>query len=575
MLLAPLVAALPLGACGDAGDAPRVRIATNLTVPRALLDRVAALGVTVYEGASCDDATGVATKDGATKIAERPLASTGCIAPAKFCGDLQIEKSDAPRVFEAIGTDASGATLATGCATATVNQDALPVSIRMFRFLAPAVCGDGVVQPTEQCEPGGTATCDETCQSSEILLSTGSTQNGTSTGQVGDKTDPFFLWPTGAAQAGWFYAFYTDHVPGAKNVDVGMRVMNDDLTPTTTPPAPVAFGLGSLYLPNGSNGNTLPPSPATGVQALPSAAVLGGAIWVAFEDDNPIGAPTNGIDVHVRSMSPSGVADQGTAPLGVNGANGDGEANIQGAPAIAASGGKLFVAWEDQGAGKIAGRAITPGSPPALGGQNDLSTGTGNSHVSVARAASGWVAVWQSGTGIRLRAIGSDGTPSGAEQPVNDGGAAASSPRVASLEDGRFAVVWTAGDDVFVQRYDAKGAKIPGDQTAPVTDVVTEGKQSAPAIGATTAAGGSYVVAWADEASGHVRARMLGGLAGFLFNNVDGQSSEFQASRADGRTRVTPVVASGGSGPFVAIGWEDQTAGGAGVVARRFPLPSE
>jgi hypothetical protein len=72
-----------------------------------------------------------------------------------------------------------------------------------------------------------------------------------------------------------------------------------------------------------------------------------------------------------------------------------------------------------------------------------------------------------------------------------------------------------------------------------------------------------------------VRARFLGGAGGFLFNNVTGQASEFQASRADGRTRDAPALAVGGAGPYVVIGWEDKTAGGAGIVARRFPLPSE
>ena len=68
---------------------------------------------------------------------------------------------------------------------------------------------------------------------------------------------------------------------------------------------------------------------------------------------------------------------------------------------------------------------------------------------------------------------------------------------------------------------------------------------------------------------------MLGGSAGFLFNSVNGQSTEFQASRSSGRERANPVVTAGGSGPFVAIGWEDKTAPGAGIVARRFPLPSD
>ena len=64
-------------------------------------------------------------------------------------------------------------------------------------------------EPTEQCDEM-TPACDK-CQSTEQFLSQGSSQNGTATMYApGDKTDPFFLWPTGTGQGGWFYAFYTD-----------------------------------------------------------------------------------------------------------------------------------------------------------------------------------------------------------------------------------------------------------------------------------------------------------------------------------------------------------------------------
>lgn len=556
-----------LAACGDSREAPRVHVDTNLAVPHALLDKVTALAITVYEGASCDEATGNATADSARKVAEVALGSNGCAAPAKFCGDLQLDKSETPRVFAALGKASDGSTIATGCATATVNQDAQPVTIKMLRYLAPASCGDGVIQPTEQCEPGNTTTCDAQCQSQEILLSTGATQNGTTTGTPGTKTDPSFFWPSGSGQAGWFFSFFTDRTKGAAQLEIAMRVMSEDLTGPPGNGAPVAYTLGSLFLPNGS---TFPPPQEQFAQSLPQATMLGDRIWTAFQDDNSAGS--NGLDIHVRAMTVTGGADPEISAHGmINGT--DGEANIQAAPAIAASGSRIFVAWEDQGAGKIAGRSLTP--PATLGTQNDVSTGTGNTHVSLAKTPSGWIAVWQSGTGIKLRAIGADGTPSGGEIAVNDGGAGASAPRVAALDDGRFAVVWVANDDVFVQRFDAKGSKIAGDQVAAINDVVADGKQSAPAIAATNAAGGAYTVAWLDEGSGHVRARFLGGTGGFLFNNVDGQSHEFQASKTDGHTRATPTVASGGSGPFVAIGWEDKSSGSPGVVARRFPLPTD
>ncbi|MEO8877886.1 MAG: hypothetical protein ABI461_19990, partial [Polyangiaceae bacterium] len=90
-----------------------------------------------------------------------------------------------------------------------------------------------------------------------------------------------------------------------------------------------------------------------------------------------------------------------------------------------------------------------------------------------------------------------------------------------------------------------------------------------------TAAGGSFVAAWLDASSGDIRARLIGGASGFLFNNVDGQSDEFKASAEDGRQRANPTAAVGGAGPYITIGWEDTTPdANAGIYTRRFPLPS-
>jgi hypothetical protein len=570
-------------ACSETDEAPRVAIQTNLALPKGVLDRVTKLSLTVLEGSvSCDEAVGQTTLPGgpsaAKEVAKRDLATTGCAAGVKFCGDITIDKSDALRVFSAVAKGSDDGTLAIGCVSAKVDQDALPLAIKMFRYLAPADCSDTIIQPTEQCAPGGTAVCDGACQTNELLLSVGSSQNGTQTGVAGDKTEPYLLWPAGPASGtqGRFFAFYTDKaVTGSGNVEVSLRAMTADLSPIGAGESP-ALAAGSIYLPNGP---TFPAPPAPFAQSAPSAAFLNGKYYVVFQDDTR--TTQTGQDIHLRSMDGALVAEQGATPLGINGGpagtggtSGAGEAAIQGVPSIA--GGprdRLFVAWEDSAQGKIAGRTLSP--PSTLGNQNDLSTGNGNKGVAVAATTTGWVAVWQSGTGIKLRVVNEDGTPQGSEQTVNEGGTATERPRVASLPDGRFAVTWSAGGDVFVQRYDTKGAKIAGDQATAINDVVKDGDQITPSIASTSAAGGSYVVAWLDAGTSHVRGRMLGGSAGFLFNNVNGQSSEFQVSRSDGRTRANPAVASGGSGPFVAIGWEDKSATGAGIVARRFPLPNE
>jgi len=567
--LVPLILALvPLAAevgCGKAEEPVRTEIIASFSAPRGVLDRARQLELRVLEGqVTCDTATGTITDDGAREIAKSNLDDDNCPSNVKFCGTVSIEKSPSPRVFEAKARGGADV-VAVGCATVTVDQDAVPVSIKMYRFLAPAVCGDGVVQPTEQCEPGGTDLCDESCQSNEVRLSVGVAGNKTSTGKAGDKTDAFFLWPQGTGNGGRFLALYTDRAISGGNVDVGLRVMRDDLSPATTPPA---LANGSILLPNGS---AFPPDAAPGRQSLPQAAFFGGKYWVVFQDDNSPGA--SGLDIHARSINNVFSSDQPAgAPLFINGDE-QGEPQIQTAPAIAPSTERLLVAWEDQGAGRIVARTLTP--PSTLGNQNDLSTGNGNSRPQIASRGKDWVVVWNSGAGIKRRTVGADGTPSGSEEAVNTSGAGANGARVASLPDGRFAVAWSKDGNIFVQRFDARAIPIADDQVEPINDVTTEGEQTQPTIAATPAAGGSYVVAWHDASSGHIRARFLGGSAGFLFNNVNGQSTEFQASRVEGHDRAAPVVAVGGSGPYVAIGWEDKSPDGAGIVVRRFPLPSE
>lgn len=573
LLLASSLAALAAASTSSCSEAPRattsVSIVPALVAPRALLDRTDAIELVVHpsEEATCDEATGTASLPQSPPLAEATLTTGDCVDGARFCGELTLDRAPTPRVFVATASDRSGAALAQGCATAVVDSERVALALTMRRVLPQATCGDGVIAGLEHCEPPGKGACDEACHTREIVLSIGAASAGTATGAPTDKSEPALLWPEGSGDGGRFFAFFTDKTPGA--LEIGMRVRDAALDEAQSPPAAVgAF----LFLPNDPGPGGFPAKAAPRNQSAPAAALVDGRYYVAFQDDDSPGA--NGLDIHLRSFDGLLVADQPFgAPVGINGASGGGEPNAQSSPALAAgANGRLLVAWLDEGGatgqGRVFARTFQPGA--TLGSQNELSTGTGNKAPSIAPTRTGWVVVWESAAGIKMRAVGSDGTPAGLEQLVNDRTRGTStSPRVASLGDGRFAITWLREGDVMMQRFEADGSPVAGDQaSARSAAAASEG----PSIAAHGSSGGLYALAWIDKASGSVTGRFVKADGGFFFNPVDGSEAPFAVSIAPGRTRRAPAVAIGGSGPHAAFAWEDRSASG-GITVRRLPLP--
>jgi hypothetical protein len=563
----------------------RVGVAPALVFPAGVLDAAASLEVSVFnasDGVSCDAASGRALGVTAStrKVGSGLLGESGCAAGARFCGTFSIQKDPGARIFAALARTANGDDLAAGCAAAKVDEDTLSVRIEMVRAFRPDVCGDGRLGPTEQCEPAGAAgdfACDASCHSREALVSNPFALAPTPSGRAGYA--PAFAW---TAQ-GPFFAFFT--VKSGATTQVAMRALSDAFEKLATP---AGARDAAFLLPTDAS---FPPLASEGNLSQPAVATIGDTTYVAFTDDAD-GTP----DIHLRSFDPSFVGREGARAVGINGSpNGTpqrvGEPGVQEAPAVAAGpGGAVLVAWQDTSgpnAGKILARTFTPGStagsPGSLGSEVEISLGTQNRNVRVATAGGRWLVVWESGNDVKLRVVDANGTPSGGELVVNEAGlhlGAQEHPSIAVLPDGRVAVAWTdrgapGGADVFVQRYDASLVKVPGDQAARINGGVVAGDQLAPSIAATTGAGGSFVVAWLDAATSNVRARFLGWSGGFLFNNVDGQSGEFQASVAAGRKRANPVVAAGGAG-HVVVGWDDVTGDAtSGTYGRRFPLPTQ
>jgi hypothetical protein len=581
VLVAVTALAVAGGACSEPPSA-NVAVGPSLVLPRGLLQSVARVVVREYFAgpAACDASSGDVTGAGVAD-ATVTLSQQGCTGGAVWCGAMQIAPSEAPRIFGAEADDSSGAAVAVGCAQLVVNQQAEPLTITMKRVVTPSTCGDGVLQATEQCDPPGPPAdlvCDASCHTKEELLSAvDSTPGVTAPGPAkpGDRTVPALVWPSGSGSAGRIVALWQD-ATNPPDTHVALRVLGDglDSLPANAAPALVA---GSIWLTSSTDPGQFPSVPDGGNQQLPVAAFAADAkrTFVAFADDS-----AGTVDVHLRTLDANFTAEQVT-PVAING-NG-GEPGVQAHPAIALGANDVaYVVWQSApqvGPGQIVGRTYDRTKTSPLGAQVVLSSGSADQSPSVAALSTGWVVAWQSGSDVVVRTVDAGGQPAGVAVVVSSGHTGTQDhPSIASLGGGddRFAVAWADhgqnGADIVIQRFDATGAPLPGDSSTPINDVVTDGDQLAPSI-AGGANGAFFAVGWVDVASGHVRARLLDASAGFDFNNVDGQNGEFQVSLVDGHTRANPVVAVGGSGPFIAFAWEDRTAAAPGIYGRRFPLP--
>ncbi len=377
---------------------------------------------------------------------------------------------------------------------------------------------------------------------------------------------------SGPRPAGRFVAFWND-TTDLPDTHVGMRVLGADLDALPAGAAPALAG-GSLWMT--SSTTTFPSLPDADDQELPAVAfaVDAARTFVAFADDSG-----GSFDVALRTLNASFTAEQ-AAPIVINGSGG--EAGVQTRPGIALGAGDVaYVVWQSApqvGPGQIVGRTYDVATGKA-GTQVVLSTGSTNQAPVVAPLAKGWVVAWQSGSDIVLTRVDGTGQPSGASTVVSEGHSGIQDhPSIASIGGGddRFAIAWADhgqnGAVIVVQRFDATGSPLPGDASTPINDLVADGDQTSPAI-AGSSGGAFFAVAWVDVPSGHVRARLLDATSGFDFNNVTGRDDEFQVSLAAGDARANPVVAVGGSGPFIAFAWDDQTATPPGIYARRFPVP--
>jgi hypothetical protein len=599
---------LPLAAAGVACSSSQTQTAGSglsleptIVVPQDLIADIKVFALQVYPASpdggtpiTCDATTGklvgvgntkgIATKDGGpdeTVFSSAPTCGLGFMR----CFTVTLPQST-PLMLSVTGYSDVAMKVPVGVGCAGFSTTTAAIASTNITLVPTEICGDGILEPPETCDPG-TMTDEEctSCQTKIDLLSsgTGSSGSNTVTGNPGDKRDPSFLWPSN----GNFLAFFSDNsTNSAASEQISMSIRDSSFDPTSAI-GTVADG-NSIFLPN--TPNAFPPTAEMDSHQQPVAVQSGGDTYVVFAYET-----TASHAIVLRAMTTSALDAVQGSPCAVSDATGDpGDLT---APAVAVSSingnDVFFIAWQDN-SGNIYGRTYTPSGTGAcsttLGPQTLLSSGASNSHVSVAGISGSWVVTWQSDANIVVRPIGSNGTPTNVAVPLSVVGV---TPTIAAIPGtSNYAVAFSSAPPgssatIFAQRF--KMGSFPVDSSPFQVSQSSNGNgEVTPFIAAGSAAGGSYVVTWVDEggAGQEVRARLLAGTTGslesppatgYLHNAIDGTTGEFLVSDTAARTRVSPTVVVGGiSSGYMAFGWADNTSGGTfGILGRRFPAPTQ
>jgi hypothetical protein len=561
----PMFLAVLGAACADE---PAAEIGLVMAAPQGLLDDASSVTLKVFaaEGRTCTNAGAPNTPPEDTQ--EFQLSKEGCAAGSTWCGEITLPRDNSEQMFHVEARSASGL-LGQGCATARIDQDPVQVNIRIVRYVPPPCCNDGILQTGELCDTGeqAAASCEGgpaaacggivanavcNCDCSTVEIPVDRNPSDPLASPVGQGSLSLVFAPgAGELQNGLRAVYQTSS--SDSNADIAVRALTADLFPIGTPAALA----NPLRLQISCGGNS---TPLARGQRSPRAAVSGTNVLVSFSSNT---AQVGRFDVILSSLNENGCNDSLQPLIVSDGLTTTSDPDIATGPAGAA-----LIVWA-QGGG-VRGRILTGAT---LG--DEFVVAAQGAAPRVAGSSAGWVVVHQgpaSGdddgiVATRVSAAGAPSTPllvNLATAGVQD------QPAVAMQPDGAFAVAWRSAGDVFLQRFGSGDDAVAGDQEAPA-HLSASGAQSAPALGVGSAPAPFYLAAWQSDSS--VRARFFGAASGVLYNPVDGQNGDFEASPAGPGARARPAVAVGGNG-HVVIGWEDASVEHTGVWVRRFPLPT-
>lgn len=558
-----ILAGTSAGACvlvfASCSITPSSGISLDITAPEGVLDTATSVTLSVFlsEGFTCDPATGRPDGIGAD-VKTFPLDKT---CDGAWCTTVSLPIDSKDRMFSVEVSDASGPT-ASGCAVAKIDKDPVAVDITVVRYVPPLCCNNGLLEAGESCDPGVTTdtecssvTPTETCNAdcTTVAVPVDRALNGPAPA-VNAKFDLSlaFAGGNGMLKDGLRAAFAD--LANMSNQDVGIRFLSPSLTAISTP-APFINPLKIPLLCTNPTG-----AGAARQQRSPAISAFGAdSMVVVYLSDEMVPGQFNAF---LTKLGPSGCAE--SAGVGLN-------TTLNGVtdPDVAASGTTALAVWE-QG-GTIFGRLY---DGTALGAA-PFTIGSGTA-PSVAATSTGFVVAFHGAgpaddDGIFVVPVSTAGTP-GTSTVVNlKTTGPQDQPDVATFPDGRYAVVFHSGLDVFIQRYTAAGGPVQGDQDAPLQSAGSNDR-SKPVVAAGTSptVGDFYLAAWQSD-TGEIFARLAGGASGFLVNPITGQTTEFLASPvSDPGTRSNPAVA---IGSVMVVGWQDTAAEHPGVFARPLPLP--
>jgi hypothetical protein len=532
---------------------PASDIGLVMVAPQGVLDEADALSLKVFpaEGHACSADGSVAEVPADAKSFK--LTQDGCDAGVKWCGDLTLDQDGSTQMFF-VQASSAGGVLGQGCAKKAIDQDPLEVTIKIVRFVAEACCGDGALQAGELCDGGGSDTCDGStadaiCQAdcSTKQVPVDFEEGGMSKGAVG-QTSPSFVFAGGTGQlAGGLHATYQSDATTSS--DIGVRFFQSDLSPVDSP--------ASLGIPHKLMVR------CTGQDVVLQRSQKSPRI-IAFGSDSSLIAFRSNTndplrdDAYVAVTNGSG-CNEATNPDLVYTAT----KNVDGIDVAAGPGGKALVVFSDDG--QVKGVDYSAGT--GVGTVFDIGAG---SEPRVSGGSGGWVVTYRGAgagddDGVLVSRVSASFTVAPAVVVNAQTSGAQDQPDVAVLSDGRFAVTWRSGGDIFFQRYASDDTPTSGDQEGPLQ--TGSAAAASPTIEGDSGAG-YFVVAWSMGDT--IRARFAGATSGFLFNPISGQNDDFSVTSL-GTATSAPTIA---VGAFIVVGWSEQGGSAPGIYARRIPVPT-